>query len=222
MGWMLLWYSPHFVLSVYRDFLMIREMDKAFLLCCVFSGLLATVAHGEGASPRIATQADIDNDHDNSLRWTARNLKKSDIVLTVIVYKFVKTDQGATHYARVIQSLRGDIPVEALIKWNGHANKLPAGSPPKTVLDSDCTPIYVLSSSKDVKKLEEDPEDFRPASTVYSSQVLIGAYDLGNNVAYFPMTESDPGRAMKRLLRIEPAKITEESEAARFQTEAGE
>ena len=29
-------------------------------------------------------------------------------------------------------------------------------------------------------------------------------------------------RAMKKLLRIEPAKITEESEAARFQPESGE
>ena len=39
---------------------------------------------------------------------------------------------------------------------------------------------------------------------------------LGDHVILFPMTESDPGRAMKKLLHIEPAKITAESEAARF------
>ncbi|MFR4436547.1 MAG: hypothetical protein ACLT8C_02280 [Akkermansia muciniphila] len=41
------------------------------------------------------------------------------MVLSVIIYKIVSTDQGTTHYARVVQSLR-DIPVEALVKWNGH------------------------------------------------------------------------------------------------------
>ncbi len=57
--------------------------------------------------PRVATQAEIDNDHDNFLRGTARKLRQNDVVLAVIIYKYVSTDQGTTFYARVIQSLRG-------------------------------------------------------------------------------------------------------------------
>lgn len=199
---------------------MVGEMNKVSLLCCIFSGLLATVAYGEGTSPRVATQADID--HDTLLRSTARDLKQSDTILVVVPYKYIKTDQGTTHYARVVQSLRGDIPLEALVKWSIHVNKLPAGTPTKTELYSDCILVYVLASSKNVKELGKSPEDFLPASTVYSSQVLIGAYDLDNDVSYFPMTESDPGRAMKKLLHIEPAKITAESEAARIKPESSE
>ena len=114
------------------------------------------------------------------------------MLLSVIIYKIVSTDQGTTHYARVVQSLRGDIPVEALVKWN-------------------------LASSNEVKKLVNTPEDFTPAYSIYG----LDSYSLGDHVRYFPMTESDPGRAMKKLLHIEPAKITAESEAARFKPESG-
>ncbi|MCD8062892.1 MAG: hypothetical protein LUE13_11255 [Akkermansiaceae bacterium] len=201
-------------------------MVKISLLCCFLSSLLAVALHAQepsSSSPhRVATQEEIDNDHDNFLRGTARNLRQNDVVLAVIPYKIVKTDQGTAQYARVIQSLRGDIPVEALVKWLNLYNKLPAGSKPETILLSGSSFVYVLAPSKNVKELGKDPEDFNPASTVYSSQVLLGAYDLGNHVDYFPMTESSPGRAMKKLLHIEPAKITAESEAARFQPESGE
>ena len=139
------------------------------------------------------------------------------MVLSVIIYKIVSTDQGTTHYARVVQSLRGDIPVEALVKWNGHANKLLKGSAPKTELYSSCNLSYVLASSKEVEKLLNTPEDFTPADSIYG----LDSYRLGDHVRYFPMTESDPGRAMKKLLHIEPAKITAESEAARFKPESG-
>ena len=166
-------------------------------------------------SSHVATQAEVEQD--SFLRGTARNLEKSDVVLSVIIYKIVSTDQGTTHYARVVQSLRGDIPVEALVKWNGHANKLPKGSFPKTELYSSCNLSYVLASSKEVKKLLNTPEDFTPADSIYG----LDSYSLGDHVRYFPMTESDPGRAMKKLLHIEPAKITAESEAARFKPESG-
>lgn len=194
-------------------------MSKIYLSYCLFFGLLAQIGWGNSPLSSVATQEEIDQD--GFLQSTARNLKQSDLVLTVIIYKVVKTDQGTTHYARVIQSLRGDIPVEALVKWSGYANKLPVGTPEKTELYSDCIPVYVLASSKNVKKLGKASEDFKPASSIYSSQELLGAYDLGNHVDYFPMTESDPGRAMKKLLHIEPAKITAESEAARFKPESG-
>ena len=177
---------------------------------------LSTVALGEpDRYSHVATQAEVEQD--SFLRGTARNLEKSDVVLSVIIYKIVSTDQGTTHYARVVQSLRGDIPVEALVKWNGHANKLPKGSAPKTELYSSCNLSYVLASSKEVKKLLNTPEDFTPADNIYG----LDSYSLGDHVRYFPMTESDPGRAMKKLLHIEPAKITAESEAARFKPESG-
>ena len=200
-------------------------MDKTSLFCCLLSGLFTATIHGESVPSephRVATQEEIDNDHDNFLRGTVRQLRRNDVVLAVIPYKTVKTDQGTAHYARVVQSLRGDIPVEALVKWLNLYNKLPEGGKPETKLLSGSSFVYVLAPSKNVKELGKDPEDFKPASTVYSSQVLLGAYDLGDHVDYFPMTESDPGRAMKKLLHIEPAKITAESEAARFRPESGE
>lgn len=191
-------------------------MKYVSFLCVLFSGLLSTVALGEpDRYSHVATQAEVEQD--SFLRGTARNLEKSDVVLSVIIYKIVSTDQGTTHYARVVQSLRGDIPVEALVKWNGHANKLPKGSAPKTELYSSCNLSYVLASSKEVKKLLNTPEDFTPAGSI----VGLASYNLGNDVSFFPMTESNLGRNMKKLLRIEPAKITEESEAARFQPESG-
>jgi len=191
-------------------------MKYVSFFCVLFSGLLSTVAHGESApSSHVATQAEVEQD---SFLWgTARDLKKSDVVLAVIIYKVVSTDQGTTHYARVVQSLRGDIPVEALVKWNGHANKLPEGSAPKITLSSHCLLTYVLTSSKNIEKLLNTPEDFTPADSIYG----LDSYSLGDHVSYFPMTESDPGRAMKKLLHIEPAKITAESEAARFKPESG-
>ena len=191
-------------------------MKYVSFLCVLFSGLLSTVALGEpDRYSHVATQAEVEQD--SFLRGTARNLEKSDVVLSVIIYKIVSTDQGTTHYARVVQSLRGDIPVEALVKWNGHANKLPKGSAPKTELYSSCNLSYVLASSKEVKKLLNTPEDFTPADNIYG----LDSYSLGDHVIYFPMTESDPVRAMKKLLHIEPAKITAESEAARFKPESG-
>ena len=192
-------------------------MKYVSFLCVLFSGLLSTVALGEpDRYSHVATQAEVEQD--SFLRGTARNLEKSDVVLSVIIYKIVSTDQGTTHYARVVQSLRGDIPVEALVKWNGHANKLPKGSAPKTELYSSCNLSYVLATSKEVEKLLGTPEDFIPADSIYG----LASYNLGNDVSFFPMRESNSGRAMKKLLRIEPAKITEESEAARFQPESGE
>ena len=47
------------------------------------------------------------------------------------------------------------------------------------------------------------------------------SYDLGDDVIYFPMAESDRGRAIRKLLHIEPARITAESEAARFRPSSG-
>lgn len=137
----------------------------------------------------------------------------------------VETDQEITYYARVVQSLRGDIPVEALIQWSWAANKHSAvsfpkpepGSSPKTELYSGNYMYYALASSKAVKKLPDTPESFAPADSIPG----LDTYDLGNDVIYFPMTESGRGQAIRKLLHIEPARITAESEAARFQPSSG-
>ena len=76
---------------------------------------------------------------------------------------------------------------------------------------------YYILSEAETRKLLNTPEDFTPADSIYG----LDSYSLGDHVRYFPMTESDPGRAMKKLLHIEPAKITAESEAARFKPESG-
>lgn len=129
----------------------------------------------------------------------------------------VETDQEITYYARVVQSLRGDIPVEALIQWSWAANKHSAASFPKTELYSGNYMYYALASSKEVKKLPDTPESFAPADSIPG----LDSYDLGDDVIYFPMTESGRGQAIRKLLHIEPARITAESEAARFQPSSG-
>lgn len=70
-------------------------MKYVSFLCVLFSGLLSTVALGKpDRSSHVATQAEVEQD--SFLRGTARNLEKSDVVLSVIIYKIVSTDQGTT------------------------------------------------------------------------------------------------------------------------------
>lgn len=191
-------------------------MNKTLLFSCLLATLMTVSTSATPSPPLVATQAEVAEDI--SLSGTARLLRESDIVLSVVIYKTVETDQETIYYARVIQSLRGDIPVESLVQWSGATNKLPAGSSPKTELYSSCTLVYVLASSKEIKKLPDMPESFAPAGSIFG----LASYNLGDDVSYFPMTESNPGRAMKKLLHIEPAKITAESEAARIKPESSE
>lgn len=198
-------------------------MVKNPLFCCLLSGLITVSAGAAPSSPSFPTQAEVAGDA--SLYSPAMHLRKSDILLAVIIYKTVETDQEITYYARVVQSLRGDIPVEALIQWSWSANKHSAvsfskpepGSPPKTELYSGNYMYYILASSKEVKKLPDTPESFAPAGSIPG----LDSYHLGDGVIYFPVTESDRGRAIRKLLHIEPARITAEAEAARFQPSSG-
>lgn len=198
-------------------------MVKNPLFCCLLSGLITVSAGAAPSSPSFPTQAEVAVDA--SLYSPAMHLRKSDILLAVIIYKTVETDQEITYYARVVQALRGDIPVEALIQWSWSANKHSAvsfskpepGSPPKTELYSGNYMYYILASSKEIKKLPDTPESFAPAGSIPG----LDSYHLGDGVIYFPVTECDRGRAIRKLLRIEPARITAEAEAARFQPSSG-
>lgn len=198
-------------------------MVKNPLFYCLLSGLITVSAGAAPSPPSFPTQAEVAGDA--SLYSPAMHLRKSDILLAVIIYKTVETDQEITYYARVVQSLRGDIPVEALIQWSWAANKHSAvsfskpepGSPPKTELYSGNYMYYILASSKEVKKLPDTPESFAPADSIPG----LDSYHLGDDVIYFPVTESDRGRAIRKLLHIEPARITAEAEAARFQPSSG-
>lgn len=190
-------------------------MDKNPLFCCLLSGLITVSASAAPSLPPFPTQAEVAGNA--SLYSPAMYLRRSDILLAVIIYKTVETDQEITYYARVVQSLRGDIPVEALIQWSWATNKHSAVSSPKTELYSGNYMYYALASSKEVKKLPDTPESFAPADSIPG----LDTYDLGNDVIYFPMTESDRGQAIRKLLHIEPARITAESEAARFQPSSG-
>lgn len=190
-------------------------MDKNPLFCCLLSGLITVSASAAPSLPPFPTQAEVAGNA--SLYSPAMYLRRSDILLAVIIYKTVETDQEITYYARVVQSLRGDIPVEALIQWSWAANKHSAASFPKTELYSGNYMYYALASSKEVKKLPDTPESFAPADSIPG----LDSYDLGDDVIYFPMTESGRGQAIRKLLHIEPARITAESEAARFQPSSG-
>ncbi|MEG2586369.1 MAG: hypothetical protein RSB24_08835, partial [Akkermansia sp.] len=71
-------------------------------------------------------------------------------------------------------------------------------------------PCYVLASSKQVDRRGEKPDDFDNISDVS------GVYEIKRVISYFPRTESDPGRAMQRLIHIEPARIVKESDESKF------
>lgn len=183
-------------------------MLRVCSLFSVLASLMLPIGGGHAFSA-VATQAEVEQD--GFLRSTAEELKRSDVVLVVVLYKSVKSDSGAVLYGRVVQSLRGDVPLEALVRWSSPNNRLAEGKEPETRLYSECHLVYVLATSDTMVKLEGKEEGFAPAGEVS------GCYDLGRIVGYFPRTESSPGRAMQRILSIENARIADESEAAKFQ-----
>lgn len=185
-------------------------MLRVCSLFCLLSGLLLPIGAVHAFSA-VATKAEVEQD--GFLRSTAEDLKRSDVVLVVALYKSVKSDKGSVLYGRVVQSLRGDVPLEALVKWSSPNNRQAEGKEAEIRLYSECCLVYVLATSDAMVKLQGQKKGFAPAGDVS------GCYDLGSIVGYFPRTESNPGRAMQRLLRIEDARIAEESEAAKFRKE---
>ena len=163
----------------------------------------------------LITQEEVDTTDEIGF-GESKYLKANDIVLKVIIYKYVDTDQGKIRYAKVVESLRGDIPVESLIKWSFDKIKLPAGSEPKILIDNSLAFCYVIASSNDIDKvINEELKEFEPADKISG----VPMYEFSKVASYFPAVESDPGRAMKRLVREQPARIVEESEAAKYQQE---
>lgn len=185
-------------------------MDKTPLFCCLLSGLIPVSASAAPSSPPFPTQAEVAADA--SLYSPAMYLRRSDILLAVIIYKTVETDQEITYYARVVQSLRGDIPVEALIQWSWAAHKHSAvsfskpepGSSPKTELYSGNYMYYTLASSKEVKKLPDTPESFAPADSIPG----LDSYDLGDDSHLLPDGGERSGPSYKETPSYEPARIT--------------
>lgn len=141
---------------------------------------------------------------------TAAKLRQSDIILVVSLYKSILSDEGSFLYGRVVASLRGKIPVEALLKWSPANHRPEKVSSPQTVSYEGSGFCYVLASSQQVKKMEGKQDDFGDAGEV------TGVYEIKRVVSYFPCIESDPGRAMQKLLRIEPARIVGEADEAKF------
>lgn len=80
-------------------------MNKNPLFCCLLSGLITVSACAAPSLPPFPTQAEVAGNA--SLYSPAMHLRRSDILLAVIIYKTVETDQEITYYARVVQSLRG-------------------------------------------------------------------------------------------------------------------
>lgn len=141
---------------------------------------------------------------------TAAKLRQSDIIFVVSLYKSILSDEGSFLYGRVVASLRGNIPEEALVKWSPANHRLEKLSAPQTVSYEGGVLWYVLASSQQVKKMKGTQADFGDAGDV------TGVYEIKRVLSYFPCLESDPGRALQKLLRIEPARIVDEADEAKF------
>ncbi|MEG1507264.1 MAG: hypothetical protein RR373_01350 [Akkermansia sp.] len=188
-------------------------MGSIFLtsgLCISFLALQAMSLYAaESTSPLPSSNSAYVEDR--VVENTAEKLRRSDVILVAILYKSVFTKEGEFLYARVVEPLRGHIPVEALVKWTYPPNDRSQGlSSSKTVLHEESVPCYVLASSKQVDRRGEKPDDFDNISDVS------GVYEIKRVISYFPRTESDPGRAMQRLIHIEPARIVKESDESKF------
>ena len=155
-------------------------MKYVSFLCVLFSGLLSTVALGEpDRSSHVATQAEVEQD--SFLRGTARNLEKSDVVLSVIIYKIVSTDQGTTHYARVVQSLRGDIPADGKVEKDyQYASQLIAEikAAGDFCIGAACYPeghVESVNKTADIQHLKEKVEagcDFVTTQMFFDNNIL--------------------------------------------------
>lgn len=139
---------------------------------------------------------------------TERLLRKSDVILTVALYRFVRSETEETYYGRVVESLRGDIPVEALVQFS-FKRPLRHGTKPETRHKSAFL-MYVLASSENIKPLKE------VAPEAQEDDEVTGRYIINPVISYFPKTESDPGRMVTQLLRIIPAAASEKSSAIGF------
>lgn len=139
---------------------------------------------------------------------TERLLRKSDVILTVALYRFVRSETEETYYGRVVESLRGDIPVEALVQFS-FKRPLRHGAKPE-IRHKSAFLMYVLASSKNITPLKEtDPE-------TQEDDEVTGRYIINPVISYFPKTESDPGRMVTQLLRIIPAAASETSSVIGF------
>ncbi len=139
---------------------------------------------------------------------TERLLSKSDVILTVALYRFVRSETEETYYGRVVESLRGCIPVEALVQFSVKRPLRP-GSKPEICHESAYL-IYVLASSENITPLKKaDPE-------AQDDDEVTGRYIINPVISHFPKTESDPGRMVTQLLRIIPAAASETNSAIGF------
>lgn len=209
------WGNLLLVVFFYGKRLVMNSVSLIHGLCCTgFLALQSMVLHAaESPSPVSSSNLACAEDYveNQVIEKTAEKLSQSDVVLVAILYKTVFSKEGKFLYARVIESLRGDIPVDALVKWSYPPNNRSQDlSSPKTVLHEGMAPFYVLASAKQVNRMEEKQDDFGNASDVS------GVYEIKRVISYFPRTESDPARAMQRLLRVEPARIVEEADEAKF------
>lgn len=144
------------------------------------------------------------------IKNTAADLRQSDVILVVSLYKSILSDEGKFLYARVVESLRGNIPVEALVKWSPANHRPEKLSAPQTVSYEGGYSLLCPSFFSTNEKMKGTQTDFGDADDV------TGVYAIKRVLSYFPCIESDPGRAMQKLLRIEPARIVDEADEAKF------
>lgn len=152
----------------------------------------------------------------------ARHLKNSDTVLLVCVYesRYVPLPEGKGHLwdkasqTRIVQTLRGTAPVGGILILHRKDESLP---PSGLVREeeghrfiSTQEPGYLWYVFLNSKELKQDKQGTLTGSlsTMFMNPLKID--------------DEDGMDSFRKLLHIEPAKIAEESEAARFQPESGE
>ncbi len=174
-----------------------------------------------GASARAEVLKTADIVPESREDMLAAYLKHSDTVLLVCVYetrfspravgKGVLWDKD--YQCRIVQTLRGNVPMGGLLVLHKNAESLPDAGVMRTEGDNRFISAlmpgmlwYVFLDSRKLKNLGNN-------SCEYSLDTMW----------LNPLSWSDQEglAAFRKLLHIEPAKITAESEAARFKPESG-
>lgn len=191
-------------------------MNKTFSLCFSFFGVLAITALGDDllAAPSVARRDEIAPESREAV--LSEYLKRSDTVLFVCVYESqftpIAVGKGVlwdkAYQCRIVQSLRGNIPVGSLLTLIKKAESIPEDGMVKTegekrfiTSQGQGTLWYIFLDSDRMEKLRSNNYKYT-LDTMWQ-----------NPLAW---NDLDGMAAFRKLLNIEPARITEESEAARF------
>ena len=192
-------------------------MFQKFLLFPLLTAFLVC-----GASARSEVLKTVDIAPESCEDVLTAYLKRADTVLLVCVYEAQFSPRAVgkgvlwdkDYQCRIVQTLRGKVPMGGLLVLHKKAESLPDTGVVRTEGDNRFisalmpgTLWYVFLDSRKLKNLGNN-------SCEYSLDTMW----------LNPLSWSDQEgiAAFEKLVRVEEGRITEESEAARFQPESGE